>query len=121
VDHDYIADLFSAFGAVDARRMFGGVGIYAEGTMFALAYDGAVYLKADEATIGAFQQEGATPFAYAAKSGRRAVMSYWRLPDRLYDDPDELARWALEALAAARRSAAPGRKTKARVTTKPRR
>jgi DNA transformation protein len=33
-------------------------------------------------------------------------MSYRRMPDRLYDDPDELAVWAQEALAAARRQAA---------------
>jgi hypothetical protein len=29
-------------------------------------------------------------------------LSYWRLPDRLYDDPDELAAWARAALAVAR-------------------
>ena len=34
-----------------------------------------------------------------------AIMSYWRAPDRLYDDPDELAAWARAALAAAHRSA----------------
>jgi len=31
-------------------------------------------------------------------------MSYRRMPDRLYDDPDELAIWARAALAAAGRS-----------------
>jgi len=31
------------------------------------------------------------------------VMSYRRMPDRLYDDPDELAIWARAALAAAAR------------------
>ena len=31
-------------------------------------------------------------------------MSYRRMPDRLYDDPDELATWARAALAAAGRS-----------------
>jgi DNA transformation protein len=30
-------------------------------------------------------------------------LSYWRLPDRLYDDPEELAAWARRALAIARR------------------
>ena len=29
------------------RRMFGGVGIYAEGKMLAVAYDGRLYLKVD--------------------------------------------------------------------------
>jgi DNA transformation protein len=39
-------------------------------------------------------------------------MSYWRLPDRLYDDPDELATWARESLAAARRSKRPSKKAR---------
>jgi len=30
-------------------------------------------------------------------------LSYWRLPERLYDDPDELAVWAARALAIAER------------------
>jgi DNA transformation protein len=41
-------------------------------------------------------------------------MSYRRMPDRLYDDPDELAAWARDALAAARR----GRKRKTRPSAK---
>ena len=30
------------------------------------------------------------------------MTSYWRLPERLYDAPDELAQWARQALAVAR-------------------
>ena len=40
-------------------------------------------------------------------------MSYWRMPDRLYDDPDELASWARDALGAAQRAAARKSKSKA--------
>jgi DNA transformation protein len=83
--------------------MFGGAGIYAEGTMFALVSDGAIYLKADEQNAPAFEREKLEPFVYATKGGRRAVMSYRRMPDRLYDDPDELAAWARAALTAAHR------------------
>ena len=95
--------MFAAFGPVVVRRMFGGVGIYADGTMFALVHDGLVYLKADEHNAAAFEREGLEPFTYTAKNGKRPLMSYWRMPDRLYDDPDELAAWARDALAAARR------------------
>jgi DNA transformation protein len=73
--------------------------------MFALVADHELYFKADEETIPAFQAAGSEPFVYGAK-GRRIVMSYWRLPDRLLDDPDELAEWARAALRAAHRSAA---------------
>jgi DNA transformation protein len=99
-----IRELFVGFGQVEVRRMFGGAGIYAEGTMFALVSDGVVYLKADQQNAPAFERENLEPFSYVTKAGRRAVMSYRRMPDRLYDDPDELASWARAALAAARRS-----------------
>ncbi len=103
---DVIRELFSEFGPVSVRRMFGGAGIYADGIMFALEADGVIYLKADEQSAPAFEQEGCEPFTYTAANGKRAVMSYRRMPDRLYDDPDELARWARQAHATAQRAAA---------------
>jgi DNA transformation protein len=115
MDPEHIRELFSAFGPVTVRRMFGGAGIYAEGVMFALVADDAIFLKADTATIPAFEREGLPPFAYETRSGRRAVMSYWRMPDRLYDDTEELARWAKDALAVAQRNAA-DRPVRARKT-----
>ena len=104
-DPEHLKEIFAALGPVSVRRMFGGAGVYAEGTMFALVADGELYLKADEETIPAFRAAGAGPFVYGAR-GRRVVMSYWRLPDRLLDEPDELAEWARAALRAAQRSAA---------------
>ncbi len=101
-----IRELFAAFGAVTVRRMFGGAGIYAEETMFALVHDGVIYLKVDGHSAPAFEREDLAPFTYTTKDGKRGVMSYRRMPDRLYDDPDALAVWAREALAAARRRAA---------------
>src|SRR5258708_4108261 len=82
------------------------------GIMFALAHDGLIYLKADRDMAAAFEREGQTPFTYSAKNGKRAVMSYWRVPDRLYDDPDELAQWARRSLAAAQRAGRPTAKRK---------
>jgi DNA transformation protein and related proteins len=107
VDPEFIRDLFAPFGPVTVRRMFGGAGIYREGLMFALVFDGAIFLKVDEASIPDFEREGSRPFVYTrAKSAgkiRRASLSYWRLPERLYDDPEELAVWAERALAIAQR------------------
>ena len=114
MDSDHIIELFAAFGRVSVRRLFGGFGIYADGTMFALASRGAIYLKADDDTSAAFMREGQGPFTYGAKRGQRVVMSYWRVPDRLYDDPDELAEWARIALAVARRSKEPKARAKAK-------
>jgi DNA transformation protein len=106
VDADFIRELFSQFEPVHIRRMFGGAGLYAGEVMFGLVSDGQIYLKADADTMAAFERENCAPFQYATKGGKRAVMSYWRLPDRLYDDPAELAQWARLALGVARNRAA---------------
>jgi DNA transformation protein and related proteins len=103
---DDIHELFAAFGPVSVQRLFGGAGVYAEGTMFALVHAGVIYLKVDVVTLPAFEREGLAPFSYTTRNGRRGVMSYRRMPERLYDDPDELAVWARAALAAAQRGAA---------------
>ena len=124
---DEIQELFSAFGAVAVRRMFGGAGIYAHGTMFALVADGIIYLKADELSTPAFERENLPPFTYETKDGKRGVMSYRRMPERLYDNPDELATWAHAALAAAQRTGvravkkrASGKVESKKLLTKPR-
>ncbi len=105
-DLSALAELFAAFSPVTLRRMFGGVGIYADCVMLALSHDGIIYLKTDATTAASFRQHGSEPFTYTAKNGRRAVMSYWTMPDSLYDDGEELARWAREALAVAVRAQA---------------
>ena len=105
MDHDDIRELFSAFGPVTVRRMFSGAGVFRDGLMFALVARGVVHLKADAETIPGFEREQCGPFAYATKRGERRLPSYWRMPDRLYDDIDELGIWARAAFAAAERAA----------------
>jgi DNA transformation protein and related proteins len=107
VDPEFIRDLFSQFGPVTIRRMFSGAGIFADGLMFGLVVDGAIHLKVDETNIADFEREGCRPFSYTRgkNSDRptRHALPYWRLPERLYDDPDELAVWAGRAFAIAER------------------
>ena len=103
-DTERLAELFSAYGPVTVRRMFGGAGVFADGLMIALMVDGVIFLKADEHTIPDFEREGLRPFSYETKAGTRTLTSYWRMLERLYDDPDELAVWARRALESARRS-----------------
>ena len=107
MDPDFIRDLFAQFRPVTVKRMFGGAGLWADGLMFALVFDGAIFLKVDETSIRDFEREGSRPFVYtrAKSAGRvgRASLSFWRLPERLYDDPEQLAVWACRALAIAQR------------------
>jgi DNA transformation protein and related proteins len=101
--------------------MFGGAGIYAGGTMFAIVHESVIYLKADEQNAPAFEREKLGPFTYTRKGERASLSSYRRMPDRLYDDPDELAAWANAALAAAGRSGAGKRRLSPRARKRSRR
>jgi DNA transformation protein and related proteins len=101
---EFINELFAGFGPVTVRRMFSGAGVFADGLMIALVVRGVIYLKADAELIPAFEREGLGPFSYKTKDGSRTLNSYWRMPERLYDDPDELAAWAGRSMAAARRA-----------------
>src|SRR5436190_375149 len=110
MDAEALRELFAEFGRVDVRRLFGGSGIFVEGRMIGLVSRDMIYLKADAETIPAFEQEGLAPFSYATRKGEHKLTSYWRMPDRLYDDPEELARWARAAHGAAQRKAGRSRK-----------
>ena len=105
MDREFLSELFAGFGPVTIRRMFSGFGISADGTNFALALRSGLYFRADEQTIPQFEAEGSQPFSYQTRTKTVTVASYWQLPARLFDDPEDLTGWARAALAAAQRAA----------------
>jgi len=102
---ELVVDLLAPVGPVTVRRMFGGAGIYVDGTFIAIVDNDLLYFKTDLQTRRDFQAEGMGPFTYDTKHGPGTLDSYWRAPERLYDEPDEMARWARAALAVARAAA----------------
>jgi DNA transformation protein len=86
--------------------------------MFALALDDVLYMHADEDSEPRYAAEKAAQFVYRGMKGREVAMPYWRLPDRLYDEPDEFTVWATAAFETARRAAA--QKGKGKPGGKPR-
>ncbi len=109
-------DLFAEFGPIALRRFFGGEGIYAGATMIGSIFRDVIYFKTDDETRGAFDAEKCKPFTFM--KGKELVTTTWlAIPDRLYDDPEELARWARAALAVA--AASPTAKKRARKASKP--
>jgi DNA transformation protein and related proteins len=119
-----LKDALGRIGTVSGRRMFGGVGVYFDGTFFAIIDDGTIFLKTSDETRPTFEAEGSSAFSYTTKTGRAELHSYWRLPERLLDDVDELRDWARASIAAARDAAdakkTSTRKPKAKPTPKPR-
>lgn len=111
---DLLVDLFEPVGGVSFRKMFGGIGIFRQGIMFALVADDTLYLRADEASSIDFKAESCGPFVYDGKN-RPHIMPYWRLPERLYDEPEDFRRWALNAFAVAERAKEENPKRKRRA------
>ncbi len=113
----YVEALLQPVGKVTTRGMFGGVGIFYRGLMFALISDDELYFKVDDRNRGDYEALGAGPFVYAAKGGTRAVMSYHRVPDEVADNEDDILAWARKSVDAALRAEsakAPKRKRRKR-------
>ena len=94
----WLEDIFAIVPDTTVKKMFGGVGMFRHGLMYALAMsDGRVALKADSDTTPAFQAENCDEWSYQRKDGKVTKMGYWYLPERLLEDPDELLEWSLAA------------------------
>lgn len=101
---DYLPEVFSEFGSIALRKMFGGHGVYHQGLMFGLVADDTLFLKVDAASLPLFEREGLPPFVYSDRNGRTATMSYRQAPDEIFDDRELAARWARRAFEAALRA-----------------
>jgi DNA transformation protein and related proteins len=107
-------DLFASFGPITLRRFFGGEGICAGEIMFGMIFGERIHFKTDERTREAFIAEGCQPFSFQ-KRGETIVTGWYASPDRLYDDPEELARWAQQACDVAARSGTVASKQRRRI------
>lgn len=114
----FLEEQLSGLGPISIRRMFSGAGVFANGVMFALVSDDTLYFKADEATRVEFETEGMHAFTYATKEGRNTLVTYWRAPERLFDEPDEMLIWARKALTIAERAGTKKATRKARKAPK---
>jgi DNA transformation protein and related proteins len=101
---DDLIDLFAEFGPVTIKKMFSGHGISVDGVNFAMSLKSGMIFRVDDLTMHRYEAEGAEPFSYSTSKKTVVVKSYRHLPERLHDDPEELAVWAREALDAARRA-----------------
>ena len=101
----HLMDVLRPLGGVTAKRMFGGAGLFRDGLMFGLVSDEVLYLKADVETVADFEAEGLGPFTYGTKNGDRVLTSYWRAPEHLLDDDDEMRAWCRRAAGVATRAA----------------
>lgn len=100
---DSLREVFTDFGPVEAKRMFGGHGIYHDALMFGLVADDVLYLKADKQSQPLFEEKHLSAFLYE-KNGKQVSMSYFMAPEEIYDDPAAAREWAVLAFEAALRA-----------------
>jgi DNA transformation protein and related proteins len=103
---EFLREQFSALGRISFRRMFGKSGVFCDGVMFGMVADNTLYVRVDEESKASFKEAASFPPLNYAKKGFVIDLAFWRVPERLFDEPDELVAWGRAALAAARRIAA---------------
>jgi DNA transformation protein len=103
---DFLKDQLRGLGQVTSRRMFSGAGLYCDGVIFALILRDTLYFKVDDGNRPAYAAEGLRPFSYDARGRTVEIGAYWQVPERLFDEPDEMVEWARAALAAGQRAEA---------------
>ena len=120
------SDSFAAFlhgqlaplGRVTLRRMFGKSGVFCDGVMLGMVTENTLYFRVDDQNRETFREAQAFPPLNYAKQGEIIDLAFWRVPERLFDEPDELVSWARTALAAAHRVAAKRERTAPRRRAK---
>ena len=115
---EFLREQLAPLGRVTMRRMFGKTGVFCDGVMFGMVSEDTLYVRVDDHNRAVFKEAESDPPLNYAKHGQMIDLSFWRVPERLLDEPDELVTWAQAALAAAHRVAAkrgrtaPGRQSR---------
>ena len=102
----FLHEQLTPLGQVSMRRMFGKTGVFCEGVMFGMVTQNTLYFRVDSQNRAAFKEAESFPSLNYVKKGSTIDLSFWRVPDRLFDEQDDFIAWARAALAAAHRVAA---------------
>ena len=102
----FLRDQLAPLGDVTMRRMFGKTGVFCEGVMFGVVTENILYFRVDRRNQAIFKEAEAFPSLSYVKNGCTIELSFWRAPDRLFDEHEAFVAWARAALAAAHRVAA---------------
>lgn len=106
---DHVVEMMQTVGPVNAKRMFGGHGIFLEGLMFGLIAGNDLYLKVDDQTRDDFLERGLEPFSYYKKE-KEFKLSYYQAPEETLEQADAMRKWGNRAYEVALRAASTKRK-----------
>ena len=99
----YVIELFAPIGPIAVKSVFGFAGLLAGGAMFGVVDSNQrIYLKTQERDRASYEKEGCEPLLVRPRpKGELIATSYYAIPERLYDEPEELLEWAQRACEAA--------------------
>jgi DNA transformation protein len=103
---EFLREQLATLGHVTLRRMFGKTGVFCDGLMLGMVSEDTLYFRVDEHNRAVFKEAETFPPLNYQKGGATIGLAFWRAPERLFDEPEELLTWARAALEAARRVAA---------------
>jgi DNA transformation protein len=109
---EFLREQLAPLGRITLRRMFGKTGVFCGEAMLGMVRDNTLYLRIDDGNRTTFREAQHFPPLNYRKKGGTIDLSFWRAPERLFDEPDELVIWARAALEAAQRVAAKRRGSK---------
>ena len=92
---DFVLDQLQGLNDIEARRMFGGFGLYREETFFAIVHKGRLYFKIDDSTVGEYRKRNMKAFR---PNARQTLKTYYQVPVEILEDVDRLCDWAQRAV-----------------------
>jgi DNA transformation protein len=92
---DFVLDQLQDLDGVEARRMFGGYGLYQDETFFGIIHEGRLYFKIDEKTVAQYRKRKMKPFRPNAK---QTLTSYYQVPMEIVEDNERLCDWTVKAI-----------------------
>lgn len=110
----YIVDQLEHLGMVTVKKMFGGAGLYHDGIIFGVMADDILYFKVDNSNRADYEKVGMNPFK--PFEDKPMIMPYYEVPPEVIENKENLASWALKALAVSRCSPSKKRKKKGKGT-----
>jgi DNA transformation protein len=112
---EFVLDQLGGVPDLQAKAMFGGVGLYAGDFFFGMMAADRLYFKVDDSNRREYEAAGSAPFApYADPKGM--TMPYYTVPASVLESAPTVVEWAKRAIAVAK--AAKKKKEKAKLTSR---
>src|ERR1700741_5582348 len=91
---EFLREQLAPIGRIPLRRMFGKSGVFCDGVMLGMVTENTLYFRVDDENQATFKEaESAPPLNYK-KRCTTIDLSFWRVSERLFDEPDEFLAWA---------------------------